>query len=473
MMKNIIYTNKDFLQKSQISEIYNLVSENLYLADWVTEPLHCLNALISEGLIKPKLYDIMDEVISNMIKSMDKQIQALCKLAVFNYVQNAPLSDQLVEKFLLKLINNFGYEDRQGRQAVIEVTSKIVERFPLRAYTEHIDMMIMGLATSIVNEGVFPLKQQMKSILSQILLKIQSQLPAKLEEHKEFMNRFLQDESDDTKRAGVVLAESMLLTMTPDKAVSDAIVLCTERLENIGQEIQKFYIEIKEEKELSDMMKNTPWKNIAVDENAKDVFVMVKGSKDLICDCLFAISTFTKQCHSEKYQDILLRIGKAVFKIRHHPDEDIQLLVFDLIVLWCTLDHMRAAISSDVKSVIKSVLGAVKGDHLTVTNFVGKIEHILRIVYITLGEHAPDIRENCLSALDNIAAINLKFYKAGKPVYSKILGFLDILIKFSKHIDRKIYGEEMALLIQILLRFSLNGNFTQNKELDHLVNVVS
>lgn len=74
--------------------------------------MQCLNTLITQGLIKPQLYDIIDEVFSTMIKSYEHTIRDLCKTVLFNYIQNAPLSDSLVEKFILKLVNNINFEER-------------------------------------------------------------------------------------------------------------------------------------------------------------------------------------------------------------------------------------------------------------------------------------------------------------------------------------------------------------------------
>lgn len=121
MIKKIVATNKDYLPQSQISEIYSLILENVYRADWVTEPLHCLNTLISEGLIKAKLYDVIDEVFSTMIKTFNQNIRDLCRGVIFNFIQNAPMSEALLDKFILKLVNNLDFEEKLGRETVIEI----------------------------------------------------------------------------------------------------------------------------------------------------------------------------------------------------------------------------------------------------------------------------------------------------------------------------------------------------------------
>lgn len=43
MIRRILKANRYFLAPSQITEVLLSIKENLYVADWVTEPLHCLH----------------------------------------------------------------------------------------------------------------------------------------------------------------------------------------------------------------------------------------------------------------------------------------------------------------------------------------------------------------------------------------------------------------------------------------------
>lgn len=43
MVRRILKANRYFLAPSQITEVLLSIRENLYVADWVTEPLHCLS----------------------------------------------------------------------------------------------------------------------------------------------------------------------------------------------------------------------------------------------------------------------------------------------------------------------------------------------------------------------------------------------------------------------------------------------
>jgi hypothetical protein len=46
MIRRIIKSNRYFLAPSQITEVLHSIRDNLYPADWVNEPLHCLNVYL-------------------------------------------------------------------------------------------------------------------------------------------------------------------------------------------------------------------------------------------------------------------------------------------------------------------------------------------------------------------------------------------------------------------------------------------
>lgn len=199
MMKRIVLTNNEFLANSQISNIYDLIQDNLYRGDTITEPLECLNALISQKMFKDKLYDILDEVFSGMVKTMAPKIRILSKQALENFIENAPMSENLLEKFVLKLVNNLNYEEPGGRFEVVDLLLKFVIKFPAKLFTEHIDVMLLGVVTAIVNEENFSIKQKMKLLASQLILNMTvEELTQKIEIFIKFSDQFLQSEDVNT-----------------------------------------------------------------------------------------------------------------------------------------------------------------------------------------------------------------------------------------------------------------------------------
>lgn len=210
MIKKIIITNKDFLANSQISSVYDMLQDNLFKGDGFTEPIECLNALISQKLFKEKLYDILDEIFSGIVKNPSQKIRHLCKTVMENFIENAPISESLIEKFLMKLVNNLNFESAEGRFETVDLLLKFVVKFPISILSEHVDVMLLGVITGVVNEQNYSIKQKMKVLASQLILNmIADDMTQKLENFVKFSDSFLASENPETKRAGIVLVESM------------------------------------------------------------------------------------------------------------------------------------------------------------------------------------------------------------------------------------------------------------------------
>lgn len=478
MIKKIISNNKDFLPRSQITEVYNLIRDNIYRADWVTEPLHCLNTLISEGLIKPQLYEVIDEVFSSMIKTYNQNIRDLSRNVIFNFIQNAPMSETILDKFILKLVNNLDFEDHSGRETVVEILQVVVDRFPMSSYQKNLDMIVMGLVTALANENIFAVKHKMKMVVSSLLTKLSDSEEHKgtISTYKDFTASFLEQDDINTKRAGVLLLECFLMLENSkiDKLLMKGLKQCIGTIMNEEKNVRQFYDELKEEKELKELVSNSAWKNVALkQEGAREVFQTVKNNKEMIVDCLIIISTFTKQSPRksiiELYDDAVL----AAIGVRNHPDDDIQKLVFDLMVMWSTFPYMRDFILKDVKGLLMITFGAIKSQSFTPKNYLGKVEHILKLAYFDVGKISPDMKVNFLQSMDVIAAKKLKFFKEDNTSFTKLIGTIEIIVKYSKMIKIKIDGEELQIMLKLILRLKLNGNFQKLKQLYDLLEIVS
>lgn len=127
-----------------------------------------------------------------MVKNPSQKIRKLCKLVMENFIENAPISENLIEKFLMKLVNNLNFEYAEGRFETTELLLKFVVKFPVNLIAEHIDVMLLGVITSIVNEQNFSIKQKMKVLASQLILNmIAEEMNQKLDSFIKFSENFL------------------------------------------------------------------------------------------------------------------------------------------------------------------------------------------------------------------------------------------------------------------------------------------
>jgi hypothetical protein len=144
-----------------------------------------------------------------------------------------------------------------------------------------------------------------------------------------FSEQFLQSEKVDTQRAGIVLIDSMYSAGLRDNRVTSKMTQILEIFKKINALIGEFYVNIQEEKELSETMKHSAWKNILIMDDAADYLVKIKESKSLIIDCLFLGSTFINSGELE-LEEVKLLIGH-ILEIKNHPDEDVKLFITDMM----------------------------------------------------------------------------------------------------------------------------------------------
>lgn len=420
-------------------------------------------------MFKDKLYDILDEVFSGMVKTMAPKIRILSKQALENFIENAPMSENLLEKFVLKLVNNLNYEEPGGRFEVVDLLLKFVIKFPAKLFTEHIDVMLLGVVTAIVNEENFSIKQKMKLLASQLILNMTvEELTQKIEIFIKFSDQFLQSEDVNTQRAGIVLIDSMYSAGLRDNRVKSKLSLVTSIFEKINGLIGEFYINIKEEKDLTESMKNSEWKNIMIMDGAKEYLVKMKETKSLIIDSLFLISTFINSGDLE-IEEVKNLVG-YILKIKNHPDEDIKMFIADMMSHLFSKTEFRPLLKDNLKPILMMIFGNLKSESMSETVFINKSQLMILVIFFEFSQTIASLKKSFLTALNSVVARSLKYYKKGKCCYSKIVSILEVvLMNYKGDIEQDI----LEMVLDVLLKFQLNGNINQDKDLMARIEVVS
>jgi len=99
MIRKLVKSNRFNLGEGQITAVFGYIKEYIYPADWVTEPLHCLETLITAKMIKSDIYDLVDRAFEIMLQSMDPGIISYCKRCILRFIENFPLSEDLYSKY--------------------------------------------------------------------------------------------------------------------------------------------------------------------------------------------------------------------------------------------------------------------------------------------------------------------------------------------------------------------------------------
>ena len=226
--------------------------------------------MVSLKMMKPEIYDIFEDVMGLMISCKNDSFKKLTREVVLTFIQNYPLSEQLLDKILIRLINNMDYSEHEGRRVVINVLERLVDKLPLEAVKNQLEVMIYGFTARLVNEDVYEVKEYATSVFKLIIEKVRdsgddefSGLIPKLYDN---CNTWLKNEVDSTRRAGLALLKILFWATGMYSRIESTLVDIIQQLEQTCEEISNFWEGLSTNMSLKDTLKENPWKDIFWDD---------------------------------------------------------------------------------------------------------------------------------------------------------------------------------------------------------------
>jgi hypothetical protein len=235
------------------------------------------------------------------------------------------------------------------------------------------------------------------------------EMTKKIENFIKFSEQFLQSAESNTQRAGIVLIDSMYSAGLRDNRVKSKLSIVTEIFDKISHLIGEFYINIKEEKDLSESMKHSAWKNIMIMDGAKEYLVKMKDSKNLIIDSLFLISTFINS--GELEIDEIKDLVKHIMEIKNHPDEDIKIFIADMMSHLFSKPEYRPVMKVNLKSILMLIFANLKSEAMKEDVFINKSQLMVLVIFFEMSQSIPTLKENFMTALNSVVGRSLKYYK--------------------------------------------------------------
>jgi hypothetical protein len=466
MIRRILKANRYFLAPSQITEVLHSIREHLYTADWVNEPLQCLNLLISIKLMKPEIYDLFDEVFGLMITVKHEPIKRLCMEISLNFIQNYPMSEALLDKIVMKLINNLDFADFEGRRVVLSVFQKLFEKIPLEAFNSHLEMIVLGFTARLVNEQVPAILPLLHSCFTSILLKMHEDPQQSGRIAKMFDNClvWVDDQNDGNKRAGLQLLK-MLFHVTGEfhriEPTVQAVIAATQIL---SDEIVEFWDNVKQNEELRDTLKDNMWRDVFWEEgmiSPKDNLSRIKENKRLVLDYLSFIDVVVRhpKCKPEAKQELF----SLVMKLSRHPDEDVQYRVLEVMSEFFKSAHAKPIVKEQMKSVLLTLFANVKSKHLH-EEIIPMLTEMFKLLVEWFGVEIPKIKSMIITA---ISGINFKYLKFNKRYFSIVNKCMSVTRTINEILRRDGYSpseEEVEAILNYFIRMADNGFIREDRE---------
>lgn len=475
MIRRILKANRYFLAPSQITEVLHSIREHLYSADWVNEPLHCLNLLVSIKLMKPEMYDLFDEVFSLMITVKHEPIKKLCMEIALNFIQNYPMSEALLDKVILKLVNNLDFADFEGRRVVLTVFQKLFDKVPLEAFKKHLDTVVLGFTARLVNEQVSQITPLLQNCFTLILSKIHEDPQETGKIAKMFDNClvWVDNPHDGNKRAGLQLLKMLFHVTGEFHRIEPTVHAVIGATQTLCHEIVEFWDNVKVNEELRDTLKDNMWRDVFWEEgmiSPQDNLSKIKDNKRLVLDYLSFMNVVV--CHHKCKPEVKQELFSLVMQLSRHPDEDVQFHVLEVMVEFFRSAQAKPVVKEQMKSVLLTLFANVKSKHLG-EEVIPHLTEMFKLLVEWFGVEIPKIKSMIITAISGINFKYLKFNKRYFAIVNKCMSVIRVINDILRRDGYTPAREEVEVLLNFFIRMADNGFIREDKEAIERLDAVS
>lgn len=160
------------IKDSAISYVLTRVQPDLEEPNRQGLAFQFLKAVVSQHLLLPEIYDVMDSVAKLMIVNHSKEIRDMSRSIYFQFLMEYDQGKGKLEKLFKFLVNNLTYPTEEGRQSVMELIHLII----LKAGPELLDKLassfFIALANILVSDDSSRSREMANVLLTSMMKKL-------------------------------------------------------------------------------------------------------------------------------------------------------------------------------------------------------------------------------------------------------------------------------------------------------------
>lgn len=157
------------LTQNQVAAILSILKPNLDEPSKQFFVFGIVQSIISSKIICDEVYDIMDEIIRNMIVNQTESIRNVCRLTYIKFILTYPHGQAKLDKLVQVAIKGLEYEFESGRLTILEAINDLIEKFSAPILAEYFEMFFMALILNILNDDSSKCKEVASSVLQSLL----------------------------------------------------------------------------------------------------------------------------------------------------------------------------------------------------------------------------------------------------------------------------------------------------------------
>ncbi len=409
------------------------------------------------------MYDLFEDTFGLMITVKNESIRKQCKEIVLNFIQSFPLSDKLLEKIMLKLVNNLDFADHDGRLAVLSIMDKLFDKVPLEAFKEQLEAIWFGFTTRLVNEEVNVVRTSLINVFKLLLEKINSE-----DEHRGLINKmfdncsiWIKSDNESTKRAGLQLIKLMFWVTGQYSRIENTVELMLADLEEVCNNIVEFWDTLKSDEDLRETLRDNMWRDVFWDEGDMDssnALAKIKSTKHLVIDYLSFIEVI--MCYDRTKTTLRSQLYGLVLRLSRHPDEDVQVEVLRVSSKVLQNEAYRNLGKEHLKSLLICLFASIKSRHLT-EDVLPYINDHFKIIIGDYLNDIPKILSTIVTAITSITFKHLRLGTKGVTVSNKCLSVSRVILYSLTGI---LDDSDLESLIGYFLRLLEHGAIKDSKQ---------
>jgi hypothetical protein len=413
-------------------------------------------------MVKPEIYDIFEDVFGLMVTVRNDGIRKICKEIVLNFLQNFPLSEQLLERIMLRLINNLDFAEADGRLTVMSIFERLFDRLPIEAYKGQLDLIIMGFTARLVNEEVTVVAERCGQIFASLIFKINEDKEYQSILTKMFDNCsvWLRDENEGTKRAGVQLLKTLFWATGDFSKIEETLDDMVTSLNEICSDIETFWDNFKTDEDLKEILKENQWKDVMIDEDNADPdnpMAAVKETKTIVVDYLHFVDTVI--CHEKTKATVKSNLLGVLLRLSRHPDEEVQVIILNIVKKVMDKSDNKVVVKEHLKSLLIFLFALLKSRHLR-DDICANTDACFTALFGWFIDEIPKLGNMILTALAKITFKYLRFSNKYMFVTNKCMSVVRAITPLLR---APLSSEDLSHLVGIYVRLIEHGSVRDDK----------
>lgn len=200
-----VVRHKSTLQLSEnaLSVVLTKIRPDLEEPDKQRLAFNFLKSLLSQHVMLPEVYDIMEKVANIMIVNHSREIRDISRSLYFQFLMEYEQGARKLNSAFKFLVSNLAYPTDLGRQSVMELLHSIILRSSKDIVNQLASSFFVGLANVMVSDESAKCREMATSLIKQIMIKMR---PDGINLFEDFCRNWIHEKSNNLlQRCGLLI----------------------------------------------------------------------------------------------------------------------------------------------------------------------------------------------------------------------------------------------------------------------------